>query len=72
MGARNLLKGVIPLNKRDRQFVVRHHKDFDVISNSQASDEERKKVLLKRGRAGFLGGVIIRHLLKWNEQKKQV
>ena len=71
VGARNLLKGVNPLNQRDRQFVVRRHKDFDIISYSQASDEERKKVLLKRGRAGFLGGVIIRHLLKWNEQKKQ-
>ena len=43
VGARNLLKGVIPLNKRDRQFVVRHRQDFDVICHSQASDEERKK-----------------------------
>ena len=30
-----------------------------------------KKALLKRGDTGFLGGVINRHLLKWDETKKK-
>ena len=70
VGARNLLKRVIPLNKRDQNFVSKHREDFQIISNAQASDEERKKALLKRGGAGFLGGTIIRHLQKWEEKKK--
>lgn len=71
MGARHLLKGVIPLNKRDQNFVSKHREDFQIISNAQASDEERKKALLKRGGAGFLGGTIIHHLLKWEDSKKK-
>ena len=71
VGAKNLLKGVIPLNRRDQQFVTRHRADLKIISNSRFSDEQRKKALLKRGGAGFLGGVIIRHLLKWDETKKR-
>lgn len=71
VGAANLLKGVIPLNKRDKLFVEKHRQDFNIISDSRASDEDRKKALLKRGGAGFLGGTIIRHLLKWEEKKKK-
>ena len=69
--AANLLKGVIPLNKRDKLFVEKHRQDFNIISDSRASDEDRKKALLKRGGAGFLGGTIILHLLKWEEKKKK-
>ena len=71
VGATNLLKGVIPLNGRDEQFVARHREDLKIISSKRFSDEDRKKALLKRGGAGFLGGVIIRHLLKWDETKKK-
>ena len=71
LGAANMLKGVIPLNKRDKLFVEKHRQDFNIISGSRASDEDRKKALLKRGGAGFLGGTIIRHLLKWEEKKKK-
>ena len=53
VGARNLLKGVIVLNKRDQQFLARHRQDFDVISNSQASDEERKKTSSREDGPGF-------------------
>ena len=55
VGAANLLKGVIPLNQRDKLFVEKHRQDFNIISDSRASDEDRKKALLKRGGAGFLG-----------------
>ena len=71
VGAKNLLKGVIPLTKRDEQFVARHREDLRIIGSKRFSDEDRKKALLKRGVAGFLGGVIIRHLLKWDESKKK-
>ena len=62
---------MIPLNKRDEQFVARHREDLRIIGSKRFSDEDRKKALLKRGGAGFLGGVIIRHLLKWDETKKK-
>ena len=70
VGAKNLLKGVIPLNKKDEQFVARHREDMRIIGSKRFSDGDRKKALLKRGGAGFLTGVIIRHLLKWDETKK--
>ena len=59
VGAKNLLKGVIPLNRRDEQFLTRHRADLKIISSSRFSNDDRKKALLKRGGAGFLGGVII-------------
>ena len=43
MGAKNLLKGVIPLNNRDEQFVARHREDLRIIGSKRFSDEDRKK-----------------------------
>ena len=71
MGAKNPLKGVIPLNKRDEQFVARYRADLKIISSKRFSDQDRKKALLKRRGAGFLREVIIRHLLKWDETVKK-
>ena len=54
VGARNLLKRVIPLNKRGQNFVSKHREDFNIISNAQVSDEERKLSSNEEGR-GFWG-----------------
>ena len=71
MGARNLIKGVLPINKQTQKFINNHRQDLRIIADQSASDEDRKTAILKRGGAGFLGGVIIRHLFKWNSPKKR-
>ena len=69
MGARNLIKGILPINKQTKKFINNHRQDLRIIADQSASDEDRKTAILKRGGAGFLGGVIIRHLFKWNSPK---
>lgn len=69
VGARNLLKGIIPVNKQAQQFIDKHRQELSIISNKESSEDDRRQAILKRGGAGFVGGVIIRHLLKWNENK---
>ena len=56
MGAKNLLKGVIPLNKRDEQFVARHREDLRIIGSKRFSDEDRKKSTLQKRRYRISGG----------------
>ena len=48
VGAKNLLKGVIPLNRRDEQFVARHRADLKIISSKRFNDEDRKKHFSKK------------------------
>ena len=50
VGAKNLLKGVIPLNRRDEQFVARHRADLKIISSKRFNDEDRKKHFSKKKR----------------------
>ena len=71
MGARNLLRGVLPVNKVTQRFIQSHRQELSTIADKHADEGERKKAILKRGGAGFLGGTIIRHLFKWETQKKK-
>ena len=71
MGARNLLRGVLPVNKVTQRFIQSHRQELSTIADKNADEGERKKAILKRGGAGFLGGTIIRHLFKWETQKKK-
>ena len=70
MGARNLLRGVLPGNKITQRFIQSHRQELSVIADKKANEEESKKTILKRGGAGFLGGTIIRHLFKWDTGRK--
>ena len=71
MGARNLLRRVLPVNKVTERFLQSHRQELSIIADKNADEGERKKAILKRGGAGFLGGTIIRHLFKWETQKKK-
>lgn len=42
------------------------------IADKKANEDHRLKAILKRRGAGFLGGVIIRNLLKWNLNRKRI
>lgn len=45
---------------------------MSVIVNKYVNDDNRLKVILKWGGVGFLGGVIICYLLKWNLSKERI
>lgn len=72
IGANNLLKGSIPVDKQTQRFIEKHREDLKVIADKKANEDNRLKAVLKRGGAGFLGGVIIRNLLKWNMKKEKI
>jgi hypothetical protein len=61
MGARNILRGVLPVNKVTEQFIHSHRQELSTIDDKNADEVERKKAILKRGGAGFLGVTIIHH-----------
>jgi hypothetical protein len=71
MVARNLLRGVLPVNKVTERFIHSHRQELSTIADKNADEGERKKAILKRSGAGFLSGTIIRHLFKWETQKKK-
>jgi hypothetical protein len=71
MGGRNLLREVLSVNKVSERFIHSHRQEMSTIADKNADVGERKKAILKRGGAGFLGGTIIRHLFKWETQKKK-
>lgn len=56
-------------NKQTECFIDKHRKDLRVIANKKVNDDNRIRAILKREEAGFIGGGVIRHLLKWNLAK---
>lgn len=72
IGAKNLLRGSIPVDKQTQRFIEKHREDLKTIADKKANEDNRLKAILKRGGAGFLGGVIIRNLLKWNLNKERI
>lgn len=72
IGAKNLLGGSIPVDKQTQRFIEKHREDLKTIADKKANEDNRLKAILKRGGAGFLGGVIIRNLLKWNLNKERI
>ena len=55
VGAKNLLKGVIPLNRRDEQFVARHRADLKITVVSVSVMMIGKKHFSKEGVLDFWG-----------------
>ena len=71
MGAYNLIHKNIPITKPTQKFIDKNINELRIIANKNADETERQTAILKRGGAGFLGGVIIRSLLKWGVPPKK-
>ncbi len=71
MGAKNLLSGTIPVTKPTATLIQRNADHLKIIADPKADEEAKKTAILKRGGAGFLGGVIIRSLLQWAGRLKK-
>lgn len=72
IGAKNLLRGSIPVDKQTQRFIEKHRGDLKTIADKKANEDHRLKAILKRGGAGCLGGVIISNFFKWNSNKERI
>lgn len=71
MGARNMINGSIPMTKPTLSYVKRNFENLNKLADRHSSAEEKREIILKRGGAGFLGGVIIRNMLQWPQRESQ-
>ena len=47
----------------------KHHDALEQLANARVDDNTKRQLILKPGGSGFLGGVMIRCLLRWDGQK---
>ena len=69
MGARNMINGSLPLTKPTQNYVKRNFQLLKTLADKHTSADEKRQIILRRGGAGFLGGIIIRTMLQWPQRE---
>ena len=69
LAAKNIIENKIKLPKQTTTFMTKHREEIQRLADPSIDEEIKRKIILKPGRGGFLGGVIIRSLLRWDESK---
>ena len=69
MGARNMINGSLPLTKPTQNYVKRNFELLKTLADRHSSADEKRQIILRRGGAGFLGGIIIRTMLQWPQRE---
>jgi hypothetical protein len=69
LAAKKITDGKIKLPKQTASYMLKHKDDVKKLSDPMINDDEKRKIILKPGGGGFLGGVIIRSLIRWNGEK---
>ena len=64
LAAKNIIENKIKLPKQTTTFMTKHREEIERLA-----EEMKRKIILKPGGGGFLGGVIIRSLLRWAGSK---
>ena len=49
--------------------MTKHREEIQRLADPSIDEEIKRKIILKPGGGGFLGGVIIRSLLRWDGSK---
>lgn len=70
LAARIILQHQIKLPKQTQKFMDKHKEDLQLLSDGNVALPAKRKIILKPGGSGFLGGVMIRSLLRWDGSKK--
>ena len=69
LAARLILEKKVTLPKQTLKFMDRHKETLQQLADNQIDMNTKRKLILKPGGGGFLGGTIIRTLLRWNGSK---
>ena len=69
LAAKNIIENKIKLPKQTTTFMTKHREEIQRLADPSIDEEIKRKIILKPGGGGFLGGVIIRSLLRWDGSK---
>ena len=69
LAARVIVQKKIQLPKQTLTFMQKHRDALEQLANTRVDDNTKRQLILKPGGSGFLGGVMIRSLLRWDGQK---
>ena len=69
LAAKNIIENKIKLPKQTTTFMTKHREEIQRLADPSIDEEIERKIILKPGGGGFLGGVIIRSLLRWDGSK---
>ena len=69
LAAKNIIENKIKLPKQTTTFMTKHREEIQRLADPSIDEEIKRKIILKPGGGGFLGGVIIRNLLRWDGSK---
>ena len=69
LAAKNIIENKIKLPKQTTTFMTKHREEIQRLADPSIDEEIKRKIILKPGGGGFLGGVIIRSLPRWDGSK---
>ena len=69
LAARKITEGKMKLPKQTQRFMDKHKEDVRKLVNPILDLNVKRNIILKPGGGGFLGGVIIRSLIRWDGNK---
>ena len=69
LAARKIIEGKMKLPKQTQRFMDKHKEDVRKLANPILDPNVKRSIILKPGGGGFLGGVIIRSLIRWDGNK---
>ena len=69
LAARKIIEGKMKLPQQTQTFMDRHQNDVRKLASAIVDPETKRSIILKPGGGGFLGGVIIRSLIRWDGNK---
>lgn len=69
LAAKIILEKKIQLPKQTLNFMNRNQNEIKQLADANVDVDTKRKLILKPGGSGFLGGVMIRSLLRWDGHK---